>query len=1246
MPMKTKIFALCLFMLSFFCKAQYFRSSGILHYNSYHNSGTITVKAYNTDYDGNELVLHNDHTCQICSDGYVRKVGKPKSWYKTIGTNIYFLGNTHTLFGDSAGNTYYYGKFSTNMQVNGVNTNIVCWQADSFVFLKFDTVGVAKWHLNKVMRSAFVDYYGNSYIVDDTLLTLYNTQGQIQWQRPTAGPYVFADSAYNYYQWDSINLIKYDAGGNVLWQYPAPLKNFYFDKMGKKLFFSASVITEIDVQTGTVANSWNAVFPGIDKFDSKGNTYAWQNKSFKKAGTAIEWSFMIDSSVTFFDIDKNDNVHHIFSTTQPYRNDLLQQFIPPALVFNYNTGMYSYYNNALIGFIISADDTLQNGTITTGSIPAICTEGNFDVPFILSNYFVQYKDSGFVVQLSDSAGSFANPVVIGKGNRSPITCKAPFFNLSGNNYHLRVVSNTIPTIYGAPNPLPLAISNASPAYIGTSNGLLYTYPCKPVNLIVQPPGHYYCNWFIDDYNSPNIYVPFGTNAATQPAIGTNTGEHYKVIAIDSVTGCRYEMYTSAFYAGSNNVAMPLTLPDTVCKNAGPVIIKKPTQNGAFLTNAVSGNLLFPDSLGYGLNNITYATFDTVTCYASSVTQQVFVDSCLYTIKTKTIVDGSRNKFCTGDSIEVSFEYDSTAFPAGTVFYVQFSNSSGNFQAGLYITGNGTVSPIHAVIPLLTNGSNDYRYRVITQAPVANGSLNMEGNIIIYPIPSVYSFTSNGTITNCGTGINQLNIVAQGIYFNWHADNVTYQDTAKYLLQPFNILSPNNNYYSSFLATTNGQYWVTVTNEGGCSVTSDTITILDSAGTVLAMLYTLPQGICPGDSAVMHLLTDTINNVAWEWNNTPFTPVNDTLFYIQASGNYWATVTNPNGCRKKTGIYIPGLYATNFTIDGSPKKHLCPGDSIRLTPNTISLNNLQWFENGTLQPQFNGQPYIYVSDSATYTLAAINNSGCRSVSAPLYVPLIEPVVPHFIKDSIYYCAQPGQFNIQAITSAGIPVYSWTLTGPTGSTTLVTISDTCLIPYFSPTSGTYSITVADSLCASLVTDTLKAFAYSMPVVVSLYSTDSTTFCVGDSALLLTTLPLAGNYLWLLNGSDTLSNGPANTIYAYAQGDYLVIVTDSVCYRLTNWLHIETPCTVGIDDVSFSENTIDLAPNPADDKLMVVFNHYEKNMQLKITDVAGRIIYNSKMQQLKTEVNTTHFANGLYLLQVTGETSRRLLKFVVKH
>lgn len=1243
--MKTKIITVCLLIFSFCCKAQYFSSAGILHINQYQNSGSITIKAYNTDYEGNNLVLHNDHTCQICNDGQISKYGSPQSWSKIIGTNLIFTGNTHILFGDSAGNTYYYGRFTAAMQVNGIYTPIVCNVVDSFVFLKFDTVGVAKWHLNKVMRSAFVDYYGNSYISDDTLLTLYNTQGQIQWQRPTAGPYVFADTAYNYYQWDSINLIKYDAAGNVLWQYPAPNKNFYFDKMGTKLYLSSAVVTEINVQTGTVANSWSNTLTGSQKFDSKGNCYAWQSNRFKKGGPTGDWSFMIDSSVTFFDIDKYDNVKHVFSTTQPYRVNELHQFIPPALVVDYYVGVYHYYTNALIAFTISPDDTLQNAIITTGDIPAICSEGKFDVPFTLSNYFVQYKDSGFVVQLSDSTGSFVNPLIIGQGNKSPITCSVPFFNLYGSNYHVRVVSNTMPLITGTANPTPLSVSNASPAYIGTSNGLINTYPCAPVNLVIQPPGHYYCNWYIDDYNDPDIYVPFGNHSSTQLAIGAHTGEHYKVIVTDSLTGCRYQLTSYSFYTGGNVGTMPFVLPDTVCKNAGPIIIKKPTQNGQFLTTAISGNLLFPDSLGYGLNSITYVTFDTVSCYAPSVTKQIFVDSCLYSIKTKTIGDGSKNKFCTGDSIEVSFEYDSTAFPAGTVFYVQFSNSSGNFQAGLNITGSSTFSPIHAVIPMVTFGANNYRYRVISQSPAADGSLNMEGNILIYNIPTVYSFTANGATTNCGTGINQLFIYAQGTYFNWHTDNATYQDTAKYIIQPFGSINANTSGVSNFLATTNGNYWVTVTNEAGCSVTSDTIIILDSAGTVQASLFTLPQGICPGDSVVMHLQTDTLNTVAWSLSSTPFTPVNETLFYINTGGMYSATVTNTVGCKRKFSINVPNLYATTFTLNGLPKTYLCPGDSIRLMPSTTSVNSLQWFENGILQPQLNGQFYVYISDSATYTASAVNNNGCRSVCAPLYVPLIEPVVAQFTSDSVYYCAQPGQFTIEAISTMGVAPYDWILNTPTGTQFISMMSDTLLVPLTNAAQGTYTITLSDFYCASLVTDTLRAFSYTMPSV-SLYSPGSTTICIGDSALLLTTFPQADNYLWLLNGTDTLANGSTDSIYAYAQGNYSVIVTNSVCHRLTNLLPIVTPCTVGINDVTIDGNAIDLAPNPADDKLIVAFKRYEKKMQLRITDVAGRIVYDNKMLPLKTEVNTINFSNGMYLLEVNGDKFKSLLKFVVKH
>ena len=295
-------------------------------------------------------------------------------------------------------------------------------------------------------------------------------------------------------------------------------------------------------------------------------------------------------------------------------------FIPPNLPLYHDPNYWQGAYASVIAYKISNADSLLNGTITTGNVNSLCVKGTMDVPFTFNNYYAQYVDSGFKVELSDSSGSFANPFIIGSGKYSPIHCTVPFFNANGNNYRVRVVSNTNPKIIGTPSQ-PLAIINGLHVSIFPDNYNLNNYgSCNPTQLHVEPPGAYYCKW---------TYTPYGTNYSINIYNYTSIinavqgyGEDYMATVTDSATGCTASASFNDFYmSNGQNQNLNFILPDTICLDDAPVLLSQRTIHGAFSGNGISGNTFYPDSAGYGLHGITYATFDTVSCYSPDTTEQ-------------------------------------------------------------------------------------------------------------------------------------------------------------------------------------------------------------------------------------------------------------------------------------------------------------------------------------------------------------------------------------------------------------------------------------------------------------------------------------------------------------------------------------------------------------------------------------------------------------------------------------------------
>lgn len=92
------------------------------------------------------------------------------------------------------------------------------------------------------------------------------------------------------------------------------------------------------------------------------------------------------------------------------------------------------------------------------------TSYNTSVGFSTIGTFISFFD----VQLSDSVGSFATPVIIGSGTSSPINATIPPATLPGIHYRIRVV-NTSMLINGSDNGTDLIINSCPPPGIVTLN---------------------------------------------------------------------------------------------------------------------------------------------------------------------------------------------------------------------------------------------------------------------------------------------------------------------------------------------------------------------------------------------------------------------------------------------------------------------------------------------------------------------------------------------------------------------------------------------------------------------------------------------------------------------------------------------------------------------------------------------------------------------------------------------------------
>ena len=202
------------------------------------------------------------------------------------------------------------------------------------------------------------------------------------------------------------------------------------------------------------------------------------------------------------------------------------------------------------------------------------------------------------------------------------------------------------------------------------------------------------------------------------------------------------------------------------------------------------------------------------------------------------------------------------------------------------------------------------------------------------------------------------------------------------------------------------------------------------------------------------------------------------------------------------------------------------------------------------------------------------------------------------------------SVTLIANAGMASYLWN----NGQTTQ-SINAT--------TAGNYSVTITDSSnCSAIENITITASPEpSKPVITqngnSLMSSSST-----------------GNQ-WFLNGN--LIPGATSQIYNMTGGGFYQVQVDSNgCKSMSAILNV-----VGIEE-NEAINNLRIYPNPVSNELIIEAIGYKEKLYFEIFNSIGQSIYKGNLIE-KTIVQTTNFAQGVYLIKLNNGKSFEFKKIV---
>lgn len=289
---------------------------------------------------------------------------------------------------------------------------------------------------------------------------------------------------------------------------------------------------------------------------------------------------------------------------------------------------------------------------------------------------------------------------------------------------------------------------------------------------------------------------------------------------------------------------------------------------------------------------------------------------------------SGSPFCQGGAVAIPYTITGS-FVAGNKFKVQLSNSSGSFASGTIFIDSVTATTggtINTYIPSGLAAGTLYRIRVISTAPVVNGSDN-GANIVVNALPVITVQPGNQT-SYAGTAANPTFTVASSTgspAYQWQYSVNGSTGWANVVNStPANFSYTNANAATLTVATvvgaTNGSYYyrcIVTENTTGCATNSNAATLTLAVPPTPTLTLLSPNACTAGNLPFTLTVTGTnfIDGLSGiVWNGTPLTTTFISATSLSAtisSAQVASAATLPVTVNNTQGVVSGSL---NFTVN--------------------------------------------------------------------------------------------------------------------------------------------------------------------------------------------------------------------------------------------------------------------------------------------------------------------------------------------
>lgn len=127
-----------------------------------------------------------------------------------------------------------------------------------------------------------------------------------------------------------------------------------------------------------------------------------------------------------------------------------------------------------------------------------------------------------------------------------------------------------------------------------------------------------------------------------------------------------------------------------------------------------------------------------------------------------------------------------------------------------------------------------------------------------------------------------------------------------------------------------------------------------------------------------------------------------------------------------------------------------------------------------------------------------------------------------------------------------------------------------------------------------------------------------------------------------NDEIGDFDAEDLTNLEPGDYSVIVTDA--NGCTATITVSVSSVVSVDNFEL-KNGFKLFPNPSHGTFQITTENVENNYQLAIYNLLGEVVYTTIIANQVTTISEGVLASGTYMVELSNENERTLVKLVVQ-